>query len=69
MLVPTTQGHVAADDLERFSLGLSSERISCRIEEHILICHSCQARLESAEKSVAAMREALERASLHGLVA
>lgn len=38
--------HVEDEELERYSLGSASEEESARLEEHLLVCDRCRARLE-----------------------
>lgn len=57
--MPTTYGQHASDDaLERYLLGGSDEPEVAAVEEHLLVCRTCQARLEETEAFITAMRSA-----------
>jgi hypothetical protein len=51
--------HIAEDVLELYSLGRLSEPYSAPLEEHLLVCPSCQERLEQADDFVRAFRMAV----------
>ena len=50
--------HIAEDALELYSLQRVSEDALPEIEEHLLICHMCQDRLEETDRFIEAMKEA-----------
>lgn len=51
--------HIEEDVLELYSLGRLSEPASADLEEHLLVCHSCQERLEQTDDFVRAFRMAV----------
>ncbi len=56
--------HVSDDDLERYYLGMVQDETElASLEEHLLWCHECIARAESAERYVDVIRIALLRAN------
>ena len=50
--------HVPEDDLELYAMRSLPAPESERLEDHLLICQSCQDRLQSTDEFVAAMRAA-----------
>lgn len=52
------QGHISAEDIERYSMGDISEEEVSRIEEHLLVCETCQNRVAESDAYVSAMRTA-----------
>src|SRR5690242_9702612 len=54
------QVHASDDDLELYSLGRLDEPELGKVEEHLLICAECQARLERQDEFTNAARSALE---------
>lgn len=50
--------HVDVEDLERYSIGISSPAESAQIEEHLLTCECCQARLRETDDYVLAVEMA-----------
>ena len=50
--------HVDVEDLERYSIGISSPAESTHIEEHLLICECCQDRLRETDDYVLAVEMA-----------
>ncbi len=54
----TLDRHAADATLEQYSLGMLSEREAAEVEEHVLICPSCQERLAETDAYVDAMRQA-----------
>ena len=63
----TPDGHIEAEDLERYSMGHAPEEAAARIEEHLLGCESCRVQLAETDAYVAAVRKAA--AELRGLEA
>src|SRR5580700_3477857 len=53
-----TRRHPDQDEIEKYSLGDLSEEESSRFEEHLLICESCQDRVEASDRFVSAMQSA-----------
>jgi hypothetical protein len=51
--------HPEDDQLEGYSLEILSQREIARLEEHFLICETCQERLTEMDTYVEAMRAAL----------
>jgi anti-sigma factor RsiW len=51
--------HIPEDLLELYSLGRLDESQLAPVEEHLLICHDCQDRLEGIDEFVAALRSAV----------
>ena len=51
--------HFAEDVLEAYSLGRLSDKEASGLEEHLLVCHSCQERLERTDDFVRAFRIAV----------
>ena len=56
---PTT--HIQEELLERYSLGKLAEDESASLEEHLLICHSCQDRLAETDEFVRTIRAAVPK--------
>ncbi len=52
--------HVPDDTLERFAMGTLSDPESVPLEEHLLLCPLCQARLEDLDDFIQVVRAALE---------
>ena len=50
--------HFNEEELESYSLGTASGNHLARLEEHLLICGSCQQRLEESDAYVRAIRSA-----------
>jgi hypothetical protein len=50
--------HIAAEELEGYSLGHIPEQQAGRLEEHLLICDTCRQRLEENDSYNSAMRQA-----------
>lgn len=53
-----TGRHIDADDLDRYSLGTMSDAEAAPIEEHLMICEECRARVAENDEYVAAMKNA-----------
>jgi hypothetical protein len=51
--------HPSCDELEAYSLGLSSDTDLEKVEEHLLICERCQNELALTDQYVRAMKDAL----------
>jgi hypothetical protein len=64
LVVPTTMAdkseiyHVDEETLDRYALGKLSEDGAAPVEEHLLVCHACQDRLDAADTFIAAFRDA-----------
>lgn len=56
-----TEKHPSEDALEEYALGLLAEEDAAELEEHLLVCASCQDRLRETDEFIAAMREATRR--------
>jgi hypothetical protein len=57
--MPTAYGqHASEDAIEHYVLGGLDEQEVADVEEHLLVCSTCQARLEEAESFITAMRSA-----------
>jgi hypothetical protein len=57
--MPTAYGqHASEDALEHYVLGGLDEQEVADVEEHLLVCSTCQARLEETESFITAMRSA-----------
>ena len=54
-------GHVDAEDLERYSMGASPLEATPFIEEHLLTCDSCRERLRETDAYLLAMRTSSEQ--------
>ena len=50
--------HIAEDNLERYLMKTPPEAELGRVEEHLLICHECQNRLQAMDEYVTAMKSA-----------
>jgi hypothetical protein len=57
-----TAGHPEEDVLEQYAMGKLNEPIVESIEDHVLVCASCQDRLDFTETYVSSMRSALKSA-------
>jgi len=53
--------HVDEEVLERYSMGRLPEEVAAPVEEHLLVCETCQDRLEEVDAFVAAARAAARR--------
>jgi hypothetical protein len=53
--------HIDEEEIERYSMGALPEGAVAPFEEHLLICESCQHRLEQTDLYVSAMRQASAR--------
>jgi hypothetical protein len=53
--------HLDPEDLERYSMGTGSLRITPLIEEHLLTCAGCQDRLRETDDYLLAVRTSAER--------
>jgi hypothetical protein len=53
------QVHSSSDELEAYSLGLSSDGNLEKVEEHLLICERCQNELTLTDQYIRAMKGAL----------
>ena len=51
--------HPSSDELEAYSLGLSSDTDLEKVEEHLLICERCQNELALTDQYIRAMKVAL----------
>jgi hypothetical protein len=51
--------HINEEMLERYSLKQLSEEELAPLEEHLLICPSCQTRLDEADQYVQTMKQAI----------
>lgn len=54
-------GHASDDALERYSMGICGEQETAELEEHLLVCHSCQDRAAEADLLIKPLRAALAR--------
>jgi hypothetical protein len=60
--MPTENGlHACDDQLERYVLRGLDEPEVAEVEEHLLVCSTCQARLEETESFIIAMRSAARK--------
>ncbi len=55
------EGHLAEEEIERYSLAASAEPELSRIEEHLLLCSSCRKKVEASDSYVNSMRHAATR--------
>jgi hypothetical protein len=53
--------HLDEEEIERYSLGDFPESDLARVEEHLLLCPSCQQRVESSDIFVRSMQQAAAR--------
>ena len=58
-LVMERNEHVCEDQLESYSIGNLAERHAARVEEHVLICETCQDRLADSDSWVRSLRRAV----------
>lgn len=61
--------HASDDALERYSMGTCSEEETAELEEHLLVCHSCQDRAAEADLLIKPLRAALAREQSRPLTA
>jgi hypothetical protein len=60
--MPTENGlHACDDELERYVLRGLDEPEVAKVEEHLLVCSTCQARLEETKSFIVAMRTAARK--------
>ncbi len=60
--MPSENGlHACDDELERYVLTASDEPEVAKLEEHLLVCSICQARLEETKSFIVAMRSAARK--------
>ena len=50
--------HLAEEEIEKYSMATASEEETARVEEHLLICETCQRRLARADDYIRAMQTA-----------
>jgi hypothetical protein len=50
--------HLDDETLDRYALGKLSEVESAPVEEHLLVCHACQDKLDAADAFISAFRAA-----------
>ena len=50
--------HLEAEEVERYSMGTIPEEEAARLEEHLLICESCQQRVTESDGYVSSMQRA-----------
>jgi hypothetical protein len=58
VMVLKTSRHLEPDEIERYSNGGISEEILAPLEEHLLICETCQAHVCETDKFVGGMESA-----------
>jgi len=58
VMKPGIDRHMGEDEIERYSLGCISEEEAAKIEEHLLVCESCQKRVTDSDAYVSAIRSA-----------
>src|SRR5579863_10480593 len=58
---PKTQKHISDEQLEAYAMNCLSEAEVGPIEEHLLICETCQDHLAAVDKFVLAMQGAAKR--------
>ena len=56
LIMKKIQRHMDAEDLERYSIGNSSEEESEPLEEHLLTCDDCRERLRETDDYLFALR-------------
>ena len=56
-------GHITCDDLELYVIERLSGSDTAPVEEHLLVCQECQARLADFDGYVRAIRAAMHRRS------
>lgn len=63
---PVNSGHISDEDLELYCLGRSPDARLPRLEEHILLCPSCQRRCQDLQTYLDTIRRVLreERRSI-----
>jgi len=61
MMPMEINNHLEEEEIERYSLQDSPESELARVEEHLLICPSCQQRVESSDAHVQSMQQAAAR--------
>jgi anti-sigma factor RsiW len=50
--------HIDEETLELYALGRLAEEEAAPVEEHLLVCHSCQDRLASTDEFIRTVRAA-----------
>jgi hypothetical protein len=58
---PGASRHMEEGEIDKYSMGDICEEESSRFEEHLLICESCQHRVEESDRHVSAMQCASAR--------
>jgi anti-sigma factor RsiW len=53
--------HIPDDNLEAYSLRQLSSTVAAPVEDHLMVCESCQTRLMEWDEYVAAMRVACRK--------
>ncbi len=51
-------GHLAEEEIERYSLASSDESELSQVEEHLLLCAACRKKVETSDRYVSSMRRA-----------
>ena len=57
-MLPDLNRHMEVEEIERYSMGTLSEDEQDRVEQHLLLCESCQNLVKQEDTFVHAMREA-----------
>jgi hypothetical protein len=52
-----SESHINEEILDRYALGALPQSEAAAVEEHVLVCEACQARLRHADEFVAVFRE------------
>ena|SRR5579872_60543 len=61
VMVPNTTRHLEPEEIERYSMGDSTEEATAKFEEHLLICEICRNRVVESDAQVDAMQAASRR--------
>ena len=57
-MAPKASGHINGEDIDRYSMGNTSEAETAQFEEHLLICGICRERVSQTDEFVGAMGRA-----------
>ena len=58
--------HMDADELERYSLGNGSPEETAGLEEHLLVCEQCRAKVDETDRFAHGMKNAAAELEQHG---
>src|SRR5579872_619316 len=58
VMAPKANGHINAEDIDRYCMGNTSQEETARFDEHLLICGACRELVSRTDEFVGAMGRA-----------